>query len=215
MDSVLQETPKYPYTFSSYGSVQTIGIFGDDLAISEAARISINRGPKEPEKLAKFILSLAKQGHWKAFEFANVKLKIKCPIFVARQWRTHNGSYLELSRRYSAENFEFYVPRAGKLSETEDFIVRKSLSTSMAMYNQLVWQGNVKKEIARIVLPVALYTTFIWETNVRDLIFFLQQRLSCHAQEEIQEYANDVYTHVLIKYFPYAAEAFDKAIKKE
>ena len=50
-------------------------------------------------------------GNSTPFEMCEIKLHVKLPIFVARQWIRHRtGSFNEYSARYSVLDNEFYVP---------------------------------------------------------------------------------------------------------
>lgn len=199
--------------FKSYGFVEVVEIFGTDKDITEAARVSIDRGAKDDKEIPAFIRGLVQKGHWKPFEFASVKLRISCPIFVARQWRTHSGSYMELSRRYMSNNLEFFLPDQEAVNYSMCSL-REAYQVAKDQNVHMLGMG-VPREIARTILPVGLFTTFMWVTNVRDLMFFLKLRLDKHAQEQTREYAGDVYENVLKKYFPATAKAFNEFIKDD
>src|SRR5690606_26094465 len=56
---------------------------------------------------------LAKHGHWTPFAHTAISLRIKAPIFVARQLGKHQVGLVwnEVSRRYVDEEPEFYTPK--------------------------------------------------------------------------------------------------------
>ena len=125
-----------------------------------------------------------------SFEFVNFLFEVKCPIFVARQWFRHRiASYQEISRRYVKDNLEFFVPEDLNENLKEEYI--KLCETCKSFYEKLVESG-IRKEVARGILPVSLYTVFYWQVNLRSLINFLKVRLDKHAQKEIREYAKAV-----------------------
>jgi len=78
-------------------------------------------------------------------------------------------------------------------------------------YVRLIKMG-VAKEMARMVLPVNIYTQFYWCINMRSLFNFLNLRLDSHAQWEIQQYAQALLEIVKDKN-PWLAEAFDLYVR--
>ena len=124
--------------------------------------------------------------------------------FVANRVVVHN-SYNEWSGRYSKMEAEFYVPdyvrtqvgRPGSYSfepvapEVRDAAraeIRGAAEQAFAAYERMLEQG-VAKEVARTVLPLAMYTKYFWSCNPRSLMHFCSLRNSEHAQHEIREYA--------------------------
>lgn len=183
---------------------------GDDLRVVNAARISFNKKKdkfnKKDEKLTNY---LAKHKHLTPFEHCILSVEIHCPLYIRSQIHRHRTfSYNEQSRRYTAENIEFYEPviyrkqhdkskqcSDGDLSDKENtiaqvktqFIHNKCLST----YNELLDLG-VSRELARGILPQNLMTKFLMTGNLRNWIHFLKLRLDEHAQEEVQWLAQDI-----------------------
>lgn len=74
------------------------------------------------------------------------------------------------------------------------------------LYEEMLGAG-VAREHARIVLPVAQYTTFIWTVNALSLMNFLHLRNSPHAQAEIRAYA-EVMEGVFAEGLPWTHAAF-------
>ena len=146
-----------------------------------------------------------------SFEFVNFLFEVKCPIFVARQWMRHRiGSYQEISRRYVSGNLEFFVPEDLDEEEKEKYL--KHIKLIENYYYSLINKG-IRKEIARSILPLSLYTTFYWQVNLRSLINFLKVRLDKHAQREIREYAKAIFE--LIKpYTPTVCKFLKESIKE-
>lgn len=109
-------------------SIQLIDHMGDDLMVVNAARVSMAKesewdsyGPWDKERwigknLSKrdcgLISYLAKHNHWTPFSHPQIQLRIKMPIFIARQWFKHMVGFTrnEVSRRYVDDAPEFYVP---------------------------------------------------------------------------------------------------------
>ncbi|HOM71893.1 MAG TPA: FAD-dependent thymidylate synthase, partial [Armatimonadota bacterium] len=79
-----------------------------------------------------------------------------------------------------------------------------------AHYQDLIDKG-VSREIARINLPLALYTEMYWQIDLHNLFHFLKQRLDSHAQYEIRCYAN-VIADIVKKVAPIAWDAFEEHV---
>ena len=84
---------------------------GSDAAIVQAARVSYGKGTKELREDRALIRYLMRHRHNSPFEMCELKLHVKLPIFVARQWVRHRTASLnEYSARYSEMKDEFYIP---------------------------------------------------------------------------------------------------------
>ncbi|WP_041077481.1 FAD-dependent thymidylate synthase [Thermotoga caldifontis] len=171
------------------GFVELIDHMGDDTSVVRAARICHASQPGDEEQDRRLIEFLMKNRHETPFEHVTFTFHIKCPIFVARQWMRHRiASYNELSGRYTEYEDEFYLPGKERLDEQSIQKMKEVYEFSYKTYQELVESG-VRKEIARMVLPTALYTRFIWTVNARSLMNFLSLRADSHAQWEMQQYA--------------------------
>ena len=94
-----------------HGFVRVVDYMGDDAAIVQAARVSYGRGTKAVSSDEGLIRYLMRHHHSTPFEMCEVKLHVKLPIFVARQWIRHRMANVnEISARYSVLDREFYVP---------------------------------------------------------------------------------------------------------
>ena len=82
-----------------------------------------------------------------------------------------------------------------------------SISNHYALYEKLLNQG-IAREIARICLPVALYTEMYWQIDLHNLFHFLHLRLHTHAQYEIRVYAQEIMS-IIQDICPIACEAFN------
>jgi len=95
-----------------HGFVRVVDYMGDDSAIVQAARVSYGRGTKKLSEDRGLIRYLMRHWHTTPFEMCEIKLHIKLPIFVARQWVRHRTANInEYSARYSILDKEFYVPK--------------------------------------------------------------------------------------------------------
>ncbi|MGV1926556.1 FAD-dependent thymidylate synthase [Agrobacterium tumefaciens] len=100
-----------------HGFVRVVDYMGDDGAIVQAARVSYGQGTKKVSEDHALISYLLRHWHTTPFEMAEIKLHVKMPIFVARQWIRHRmASVNEYSARYSLLDREFYIPRVEQLA---------------------------------------------------------------------------------------------------
>ena len=107
LEAVLYE----PIPVLDRGFVRVIDYMGDDDAVVQAARVSYGRGTKQVSNDRGLIRYLMRHRHTTPFELATLKLHVRAPIFVTRQWFRHRtASINEYSARYSVLDREFYVP---------------------------------------------------------------------------------------------------------
>ncbi len=100
-----------------HGFVRVIDYMGSDDAVVQAARVSYGRGTKRVQEDRGLINYLLRHWHTTPFEMAEIKLHVKLPIFVARQWIRHRmASVNEYSARYSVLDREFYIPEPEHLA---------------------------------------------------------------------------------------------------
>lgn len=193
-----------------------------DMTVVNAARISYlgeSKGPKKDRRLLRYLM---RHKHWTPFEHVQLQFRVKCPLFVARQWfrhRTHH--YNELSRRYTSRNMEFYIPEEWREQDTDNkqssFGTTDNQESLMRAYCSVIdyaertydhfLQFNVAKEMARMMLPQSMYTEFYDTCDLRNLLGFVKLRYEEHAQYEIQVYGK-VILECIEKYCPWTAQAF-------
>ena len=215
------------YPVLDKGFVRLVDYFGGDQRIVQSARVSYGEGTKSVSQDGALIDYLLRHQHTSPFEQVVMTFHVKMPIFVARQWVRHRtGRMNEVSGRYSIMKDEFYVPAEDKVSpqstdnkqgrateafdkETADKIITKleeGQKAAYESYNELIESG-LAREIARINLPLSLYTEFYWEMDLHNLFHFLKLRLDSHAQYEIRVYA-EVILEMCRKVAPMATESF-------
>lgn len=215
-----------------HGYVRLVDHMGNDLSVVRSARVSYNAEARRDGRDEKLIHYLMEHQHSTPFEAVVFTFHIKAPIFVLRQWMRHRTwSYNEISARYTELPSEFYVPnpkhigvqsKDTKQSRTIDEVdaVNQILDHQVAeeiyqvctyafrSYDRLLRQG-VPRELARIVLPVAIYSAMFATVNMHNLFRFLKLRLHAHAQYEIRMYAKAILE--LIKHIaPICVAAFEK-----
>ena len=219
------------------GFVRLVDHMGSDLSIVRAARVSYDaawRAGEDDEGDRKLIRYLWRNQHTTPFEAATLTFEVKAPIFVLRQWHRHRTqSYNELSARYKELPPEFYVPNPHVIGiqslqnkqgrnlkitdkgieqrkhEVESYIL--ACHDAYRLYSVLL-KNEWPRELARAVLPVAMYSHMFTTMNLLNLFKFLHLRMDSHAQYEIRQYANAMYD-LTIPYFPVCCENFILGVK--
>ena len=213
------------------GFVRVVDYMGNDESIVQAARVSYGKGTKKSKDDEGLIRYLMRHRHTTPFEMCEIKLHVKLPIFVARQWIRHRtASVNEYSARYSILENEFYIPdpdqlsvqsmhnrqgRGNALTKTEAAkvieVLKKDSSTAYEHYEEMLSdeeKSGLSREIARINLPVNIYTQWYWKANLHNLLRFVSLRSDGHAQYEIRAYAN-VISEIVRRWVPMASRAFE------
>ncbi len=211
-----------------HGFVRLIDYMGSDQAIVQAARVSYGQGTKQVMQDRGLIRYLMRHQHTSPFEMVEFKFHCKLPIFVARQWIRHRtASVNEYSLRYSEAQNQFYIPqpetirlqsktnRQGRSAETVPTELQQEVLTILKKHAQSAWhdyeeleQADLARELARIHLPVSLYTEWYWKLNLHNLLHFLKLRLDPTAQYEIRVYAQAI-ADIVKKAVPLTWEAFE------
>lgn len=177
---------------------------GGDESVARAARIcyqSEAKSPRADERLIQKLMA-SEPKHNTVFEHATLRFRVKCPIFVARQWMRHRiCSFNEKSLRYCAADREYYVPQDEE--DVEAYV--KHIEASFDLYEQLVAKGW-HKERARGVLGTAVYTEFIWTVNFWSLANWLTKRLDPAAQWEHRQYALAI-LKIVLQVMPISTQA--------
>ena len=107
MEELLYE----PINLLDHGFIRVVDYMGDDSAIVQAARVSYGKGTKQLNQDRGLIRYLMRHWHTTPFEMCELKLHVKLPVFVARQWIRHRTANVnEYSARYSILDKEFYIP---------------------------------------------------------------------------------------------------------
>lgn len=209
------------------GFVRLVDFMGGDLAVVQGARVSFGQATKGDERDRKLVTYLMKHEHGTPFEMAVFKFHVKAPIFVARQWFRHRiGSYNEISYRYVEVSDEFYLPKVMRAQDTKNkqaslagsftaeqneqavALITGAYEAAYTKYLELLRMG-VAREVARIVLPVSMYTQFYVTYNARSLMNFIRLRLGKGAQFEIREYA-EALCQIFKEHMPWTFEAFSE-----
>ena len=215
------------FTVLDHGFVRLIDYMGGDEAIVQAARVSYGKGTKKVSEDRGLIRYLMRHRHTTPFEMVELKFHVKLPIFVARQWIRHRSANVnEYSGRYSIMKEEFFVPDEKEIryqstvnkqgrseEEVPDELKRKLIDYlndlhkgSYEQYLEFVDAG-LARELARVALPLSLYTEWYWKIDLHNLFHFLALRMDPHAQKEIRDYAV-IMADMVKAVCPMAYEAF-------
>jgi len=193
------------------GFVALVDSMGGDKAVIESARRCYMSEPQGGESDAKLIRHLIAKDHGTPFEHAYFRFDVKCPIFVARQWIRHRiGTYNEMSLRYCLAKRDFYTPASLTGEALEKY--KNTVNSAFDTYESLV-EAGIKREQARGVLPLSVYTLYYWTVNARSLMNFLKLRLDRSAQAEIREYAKAL-LEIFRETMPATASAFEERLPK-
>ena len=231
-------------------SVEYVQHCGDDLAVVNAARVSFDKESWWGEYfnddfVEKKVLSipdqrlikyLASHGHISPFHHAFITMRIKAPVFVARQLVKHKFMpWNEVSRRYVDDEPEFYFPeywrkkadnvKQGSSDERceamyenadkdwlhDDYTMPLDDQVSLIISNQvLLYNEMVEKgvapEQARMVLPQNTMTEWIWSGTLSAWASMLNLRLTSYTQKETRDVAEKAYS-IIQPLFPVSIKA--------
>ena len=213
--------------------VELIDHMGTDLTVVNAARVSFDKesewvfgeeedptlGPVRTQSLSeadtKLIAYLAKHNHWSPFAHTSIQLRVKAPIFVARQLVKHQvgGVWNEVSRRYVDSEPEFYFPNvwrgrptggakqgsSGVVARMDGYAGESNVpayahtaaSNALRLYNEMLAAG-VAPEQARMILPQNMMTEWYWTGSLMFFARVCAQRLDPHAQAETSKVARQI-----------------------
>lgn len=203
----------------------------DDRDPANAARFSFDAADRadrtraEDMKLAAYLM---RNRHNTPIEMIEVWLEMKLPIFVARQFVRHRTvSINEVSARYVQLPNEFYVPdpatvgvkaatnkQGREIEEANENAhafcasLRRRSEEAYVEYETALAFG-VPNELARLHLPLNIYTKWLWKQDLHNLLHFLNLRLDPHAQFEARSFARAVH-ELLYRVLPETMKLFDE-----
>lgn len=198
--------------FRSDMKVDLIDFWGGDARAVQSARTStLGAAASLPEERAGLIKFLWREKHLVPFEHSGFTFRIEAPIFVTRQLLKHRTTAIsEESGRYRELDGVFYVPAAdrplGQTGKTGEYNMVHLGSNVEAYIRDLnmeacdkAWDNykeslrvGAAKEVARMVLPVNLYSSMYLTVNARNLTHLINLRNEHHAQYEIREVARQM-----------------------
>jgi thymidylate synthase (FAD) len=223
----LDEILGNPFTVLDDGFVRVVDYMGSDASIVQAARVSYGVGTRRLREDRALIRYLLRHAHTTPFEMCEIKLHVRVPMDIWRQWIRHRtASVNEYSTRYSVA-----IDSAQRTAATEwrmqstgnrqgsDGALETGIGTILTtreselhaltreVYDHRLELG-VAREQARKDLPLSTYTEAYWKTNLHNLLHFLALRMDSHAQYEIREYARTIGEEIVAKWCPVAWRAF-------
>lgn len=216
--------------------VDYVDHMGTDLTVVNAARVSFDKEsdwdyedndvcfkPFLSDRDAKLIHYLAKHNHWSPFAHTSIQLRVKAPIFVARQLVKHQvgGVWNEVSRRYVDSEPEFYFPDTwrgrpdGNMKQGSSGVMpenamwgsaaKEHVKNCLAWYEGAITSGMAPEQ-ARMILPQNMITEWYWTGSLMFFARVCRQRLDPHAQAESQEIAQKI-ADIVAPLFPVSWEA--------
>ena len=178
----------------------------------------------------KLIRFLAREKHLLPFRHPQITLRLKIPIFVARQLgKSQVGmSWSEESRRYIDSDPEFFYPnkwrkRAENVkqgSSDEEFpssfydgygvvetkqTIEDHYTYCLNLYKEALRSGMAPEQ-ARMLLPQAMYTTVVWTGSLLSFVHMIKERTNNHAQAETRQVAEQI-RDILTPLYPISMEA--------
>jgi len=206
------------------GFVRVIDYMGNDSSIVQSAKVSSGKDKKHDDRV--FIRNLMRHLHTTPFEMCEIKLHVRTPMDVWRQWIRHRmanvneystGSSIANSAQTTMAGEWRVAPsksepgdgaflpleQGQRLSSSEAQLQK----TSREVYEQRIAAG-VEREQARKDLPLSTYTEAYWKIDLHNLLHFLHLRMDEHAQQEMQAYARVIGQEIVAKWVPLAWEAF-------
>jgi len=219
--------------------VNLVDSCGNDLSVVNAARVSFDKesdweevfefdiedGPtfKLKQEDAKLVNYLAKHKHFSPFNHSFISVRVKAPVFVARQLVKHKFMpWNEVSRRYVDSEPEFYLPKywrkraenvkQGSKEESVNICdedgynpAEHNIYCLNELYKDLL-KANVCPEQARMMLPQNTMTEWIWSGTLGAFASMLKLRLDEHTQYETRIVAEKV-KEIITPLFPVSLNA--------
>ena len=204
--------------------VELIDHMGSDLSVVNAARTSFGKESKEfSEKDARLVKYLAREKHLLPFRHPQITLRLKVPLFVARQLGKHQTgmSWSEESRRYIDSEPEFYWPETWRkrgenvkqgssnevVTDWGDWVDPPAdvVDYACQAYNYMLEQG-IAPEQARMILPQNMMTTCVWTGSLLSFVHVIHERTTAGTQKETRDVALQI-KDILTPLYPISMEA--------
>lgn len=182
--------------YSSDIYVKLVRSMASDDMVIQAAQVS-SKGENNPDTVPeRLINALLKGRHGSPFEHTAFTFFIEAPIFVFREWQRHRiSSFNEMSGRYTELKPKFYIPDENrkminygtkmkpKFSYDRNGVGKAFCQDLMVTSEDSWWdyqdalKSGIANEVARMVLPVNVYSQMYWTVNARSLMNFLSLRV--------------------------------------
>lgn len=201
------------------GYIRLVDSMGNDLTAVNAAKASFMKASKELGKKEESLLNyLIRKNEFSPFRHATLQFEVKAPIQVCRQWwkyavgsnmGEHFIAWNEASRRYLTTDIEFHIPKqffsvpdnkkqgsGGPVPDNVNNAWRRQFYNTfenlLALYEEAIKDGVCPQQARGILPGYNVYTVYQWTASLQSVLFFLRERLSLDAQDEIREYANGI-----------------------
>ncbi len=182
--------------FSDEITVKLVRCMASDDMVVQAAQVSV-KGENNPETDSPRLINYLMQSrHGSPFEHNAFTFFVEAPIFVFREWHRHRiASINEMSGRYTKLNPKFYIPNENRKlvnigssarpefargTEEQYGLIYEPLTETAfyawEFYEKLLDAG-IANEVARMVLPLNIYSQMYWTVNARSLMNFLSLRI--------------------------------------
>jgi len=184
---------------------------------------------KLKESDVKLINYLASHKHYSPFNHSFISVRVKAPVFVARQLVKHKFMpWNEVSRRYVKDKPEFYRPdswrmaadnvKQGSAGDAEELLNSQAMVIlssnnldALEKYDWLIEKGICAEE-ARMILPQNMMTTWVWSGTLGAFCDMLKLRLDPHTQYETRLVAQEV-AKIVEELFPVSWQALVGEVK--
>lgn len=213
------------------GFVRLEAFAGGDQAVLRSARVSYGSTSTDSEKDKRLIKFLLTNDHGSPFEHTFFTFHMKLPIFCARQIIRHRVgvAFNEVSARYTEMKEEFYTPTKFRVQDTKNkqgslnsktlrhsYLNHKieSANYEASLAYRLLLDEGVAREMARMVLPLNLYTEWYLSMNARSLMHLIGLRSDVHAQEETRQYSHAM-ARLFAEQMPWTFEAFVDSLRSK
>lgn len=192
--------------FSSDVTVKLVRAMAADEYVVQAAQVSAKGETDVEELIAKyeagkidlgrFISALMNGRHGSPFEHTAFTFFVEAPLFVFREWQRHRmSSFNEMSGRYTQLPGKFYIPGADRKMVNAGTKMKpefqagtdgtgKRFETELMFRSNAAWiayewalKEGIANEVARMVLPLNIYSQMYWTVNARSLMNFLSLRV--------------------------------------
>jgi len=219
---------------ASFGKESDWDISGYEEVVDEESRVVEHHPVKVlKEKDIRLIDYLAREKHVLPFRHPQITLRIKVPIFLARQIGKHQVgmSWSEESRRYITTAPEFYWPdkwrkkaenvKQGSSDEEVEYEslwqfgsiqedANSMLEDAVTLYGHMLEQG-VAPELARMILPQNMMITAVWTGSLLSFFQVWKLRSEAHAQKEARDFAA-MLKEQMVKLYPEAWAALERNV---
>jgi thymidylate synthase (FAD) len=220
------------------GEIELLDTFGDELTVVNSARVSFHKRKEVlDESDLKLLDYLIRHEHTSPFRHVFLRFRIKAPEFVLRQWYKHvvgaewtsvhpcqlhgwnevSGRYVKLDQYYHpnewrAQSTSKKQGSDGLLNPEHQIKANELFDTLLAKiqetYNGLL-ELNVATEMARIILPLNIYSETMWTTSLQAVLHFICLRRSDTTQLEMRLYADRLYD-IVKERFPHIMEKWSQ-----